>query len=67
MSEGARDNIDAGDPALVAAHPWDTNGAEAAGLTAAYVSADRPFSPVMRKPDVEAATLLAAAEALANL
>ena len=43
--------------ALVAVHGWDINGAKAAGLTTAYLSAERPFSSVMRKPDVEGATL----------
>lgn len=43
--------------ALVAAHGWDVNGAAAAGLVTAYLSAEQPFSPVMRKPDVEGATL----------
>lgn len=46
-----------GDMALVAAHAWDINGAKASGLTTAYLSADRPFSPVMREPDVEGDTL----------
>lgn len=40
-----------GELALVAAHPWDINGAAAAGLVTAYLSADRPYSPVMRQPD----------------
>ena len=53
--------------ALVAIHAWDTNGAAAAGLTTAYVSAEQPLSPLMRKPDIEAPTLLDAARALAAL
>ncbi len=53
--------------ALVAVHAWDVNGAKAAGLTTAYVSAERPFSPAMRSPDVEAESLLAVARALAAL
>ncbi len=53
--------------ALVAAHAWDINGAKAAGLTTAYLSADQPFSPVMRKPDVEALSLAALARALVAL
>ena len=53
--------------ALVAVHPWDINGAKAAGLTTAYMSADRPFSPAMRKPDVQAPSLVAAVQALLAL
>jgi len=53
--------------ALVAVHPWDIHGAKAAGLTAAYVSAERPFPPVMRAPDIAAASLSEAAHALAEL
>lgn len=45
--------------ALVAAHDWDIQGAAAAGLTTAYLNADRPFSPAMRPPDLEAGTLRA--------
>lgn len=52
------------DLVLVAAHAWDVEGAKAAGSHAAYLSADRPFSPVMRRPDWEADTLLALVEAL---
>lgn len=43
--------------ALVAAHGWDINGAHAAGLTTAYLSADRPYPAVMHIPDVEADNL----------
>ncbi len=57
----------AGRVALVAVHPWDINGAKAAGLTTAFVSAEGPYSPVMRKPDVAAPTLVAAARALVAL
>jgi 2-haloacid dehalogenase len=53
--------------ALVAVHAWDINGAKAAGLTTAYVSAERPFSPVMRRPDLEASSLAEAARLLAAL
>ncbi|MGI4940771.1 MAG: HAD-IA family hydrolase [Janthinobacterium lividum] len=57
----------AGRVALVAVHPWDINGAKAAGLMTAFVSAEGPYSPVMRKPDVAAPTLAAAARALVAL
>lgn len=53
--------------ALVAVHSWDINGAKAAGLTTAYVSADRPFSSVMRTPDVEAPSLSDAVRKLTAL
>ena len=59
--------VRAGRLALVAVHPWDINGAKAAGLTTAYVSAERPFPSVMRAPDVEAPSLAAAARALVAL
>ena len=53
--------------ALVAAHGWDVNGAHAAGLTTAYLSADRPFPPVMHAPDVQADTLSGCVAALLAL
>ena len=53
--------------ALVAAHGWDINGAHAAGLTTAYLSADRPYPAVMHRPDVEAASLPACVAALLAL
>ena len=53
--------------ALVAVHPWDINGAKAAGLTTAYVTAERPFPSAMRPPDVRAPTLATAARALVAL
>ena len=43
--------------ALVAAHGWDVNDARAAGLTTAYLCADRPYPAVMHAPDVESDTL----------
>lgn len=53
--------------ALVAAHGWDINGAHAAGLTTAYLSADRPFPAVMHRPDVEADSLPGCVAALLAL
>ncbi len=53
--------------ALVAVHPWDINGAKAAGCLGAYVTADRPFASTMRPPDLQAASLSAAVRALAAL
>ena len=53
--------------ALVAVHPWDINGAKAAGLVTAYVTAERPFPASMRAPDVVAPTLMEAARRLAGV
>ena len=53
--------------ALVAVHPWDINGAKAAGCVAGYVTADRPFVSTMRSPDLQASSLSAAVRALAAL
>ncbi|MGI4802183.1 MAG: HAD-IA family hydrolase [Janthinobacterium lividum] len=53
--------------ALVAVHPWDINGAKAAGCVGAYVWAERPFPSTMRKPDIEAPSLLDAVSALVRL
>lgn len=53
--------------ALVAMHPWDINGAGAAGLTTAYVSVAAPYPTTMRAPDLTAASLADAARALVAL
>ena len=53
--------------ALVAVHPWDINGAKAAGCIGAYVTVDRPFASTMRAPDLQAPSLAAAVRALAML
>ena len=53
--------------ALIAVHPWDINGAKAAGCIGAYVTADRPFASTMRAPDLQASSLAAPARALAAL
>jgi 2-haloacid dehalogenase len=53
--------------ALVAAHSWDIQGAKAAGMTTAFLSLERPFSKVMRKPDLEGRSLSELAEQLAAL
>ena len=63
----ARLGCQPGELALIAAHPWDINGAAAAGLVTAYLSADRPFSRVMRTPDVEADNLPTLAQMLVAL
>ncbi|MCY0385779.1 HAD family hydrolase [Robbsia sp. Bb-Pol-6] len=55
------------DLALVAVHPWDINGAKAAGLVTGYVSLGRPFSDVMRAPDVVGEGLRDVVHALLSL
>lgn len=59
--------VEPGELALIAAHAWDIQGAHAAGLVTAYLSAERPFSPVLHAPDVAAATLPECAAALLAL
>jgi len=49
--------VDPADLALIAAHSWDIQGGHAAGLTTAYLSAERPFPAALHAPDVEADTL----------
>lgn len=53
--------------ALVAAHGWDVNGAHAAGLTTAYLSADRPYPAIMHAPDAQADSLSGCVDALLAL
>jgi len=48
----------ASDLRLVATHDWDTHGALAAGLRAAYIDrTGAPYMPVYRRPDVMAPTM----------
>lgn len=56
-----------GEMALVATHPWDVHGARVADLTGAYVARGRPFSPVLKVPDVTGETLLDVAQGIARL
>jgi 2-haloacid dehalogenase len=50
---------------LVATHPWDVNGAKAAGLLGGYVCRGRPYPvTVMKTPDVEGDTLEEVARAI---
>jgi 2-haloacid dehalogenase len=50
---------------LVATHPWDINGAKAAGLLGGYVCRGKPYpDAVMRAPDVEGDTLAEVARAI---
>lgn len=53
--------------ALVAMHPWDINGAAAAGLTTAYVAGGVPYPSSMRPPDLQADGLLEVARRIATL
>ncbi len=54
--------------ALVAAHPWDINGAHAAGLVTGLVGPlGLPYPKVMHAPDVEAESLVGVVEALLAL
>ena len=62
-----RAGVEPAELALVAAHPWDINGAIAAGLVTAYITADRPYSRAMRTPDTEAGTLPQLARQLSTL
>lgn len=53
--------------ALVASHPFDVNGALAAGLVGAYLAVDRPYPSIMRKPDLQGSKLAEIAEAIVAL
>lgn len=56
--------VEPGQMALVAVHPWDVNGAKAAGLMTGYVARGKPFPAVMTAPDVRGETLVDVARAL---
>lgn len=44
---------------LVATHDWDTHGAQAAGMLAAYIDrSGAPYHPLYHRPDVYAATMV---------
>lgn len=48
---------------LVATHDWDTHGAIAAGMLAAYVDrSGAPYHPLYRRPDVFAENLMEVTE-----
>jgi len=59
--------VDPGELMLVAAHPWDIHGAAEAGLSTAYLSSQRPMTPVMHQPQLEAADLRDLAEQICQL
>lgn len=57
--------VDPMDAMLVAAHPWDTDGANRAGLAAAWINrTGEPYPGYFRPPDLEATSLLRLAEQL---
>lgn len=52
-----------GELRLIATHDWDTHGALAAGMLAAYVDrSGAPYHPLYRRPDLYAGDLLELAE-----
>ncbi|MGH8829440.1 MAG: haloacid dehalogenase type II [Jiangellaceae bacterium] len=58
-------NVDPMDAMLVAAHPWDTDGASRAGLATAWINRTGGRYPdYFRPPDLEAASLRELAEQL---
>ena len=57
-----------GQMALVAAHSWDVQGAQAAGLTGAFVPrTERVYADVFGAPDVQGGSLVEVVEALLAL
>ena len=60
-------SVATGEMALVAAHPWDINGAAAAGLVTAYLETERPYSKVMRTPDLKGQSLVELAQSIVDL
>jgi 2-haloacid dehalogenase len=58
------------DPAqiiMIAAHPWDIDGAKRAGLAAAWVNRSKlPYPSPLQEPDLSAASLVTIAEAVSN-
>lgn len=52
---------------LVAVHPWDVNGAKAAGLQAAFVARNgEPYPAFLKQPDLTIDSLTHLAEQLAK-
>ncbi len=57
--------VSPGESVLVAAHPWDIDGAKRAGLQAAWLNRKRaPYPDFFERPDATAETLGGLAEAL---
>ena len=54
--------------ALVAVHPWDTDGAQRVGLTTGWINRkDQPYPRCFLPPDVTGSDLPAVADALLTL
>ncbi|MBL6456119.1 HAD-IA family hydrolase [Belnapia sp. T6] len=62
-----RAGVEPGRLMLVAAHPWDTNGAKAAGLLAAFVARGRPYPAILTAPDLQGDGLADVARAIIAL
>jgi len=61
----AQCGVSVGQMALVAAHPWDTDGAQRAGLTTGWINRkDHPYPQCFLPPDVTGSDLPAVAHAL---
>jgi 2-haloacid dehalogenase len=57
--------VDPRDAMLVAAHPWDTDGAHRAGLASAWINrTGSPYPDYFEPPDLEVASLVHLAEQL---
>jgi 2-haloacid dehalogenase len=58
--------VDPQDAMLVAVHPWDTDGAQRAGLSGVWVNrgGNGPFPDQFQRPDLEVASLVDLAERL---
>ena len=52
---------------LAAVHPWDVNGAKAAGLMGGHVARGRPYPDFMARPDAEGEDLVGLARAIIAL
>jgi 2-haloacid dehalogenase len=64
----ARCGVSVDQMALVAVHPWDTDGAQRAGLTTGWINRkDRPYPECFLRPDVTGSDLPAVAHALLEL
>lgn len=67
LGAAERAGIDPARLMLVATHPWDTNGAKAAGLMAGFVARGRPYPAILTPPDLRAESLAEIAEAIIAL
>jgi 2-haloacid dehalogenase len=61
----ARCGVEPAQVMMVAAHPWDVEGAKRAGLLGAWINRrELPYPSLLRKPDLTAADLVGLAQAL---